>query len=138
MLFRSCRSGGMSGPTAAFAQLAGSKVSPSGSLRADSSLGSIALSLMSVTLNSGPKLDLTSATLAMSTLVEEVFGSDEHPASNQTDAIASTTFNIVANLPKAGVQPRNADTVLTSRSAANCGGSAGSGEPGSVVSVVNA
>jgi hypothetical protein len=50
-------------------------------------------------LNSGPKLDLTSATLAISTFVEETFGSDEHPASKHTAAVASTTFNTVANLP---------------------------------------
>ena len=93
---------------------------------------------MSVTLNSGPKLDLTPATLAMSRSRRRAFGAEEHPASKHTDAIASTTLNIVANLPKAGVQLRNVDTVLTSRSAANCGGSAGSAEPGSVVSVVNA
>src|SRR6516225_4328600 len=99
-----CKSGGISGPAATLAQLAGSKVSPSGSLRADSSLGSIALSLISVTLNSGPKVDLTPATLAMSTFADEVLGSEEHPASKHTDAIASTTFNIVDNLPKAGVQ----------------------------------
>src|SRR5208283_1089978 len=96
-----CKSGGISGPTAAFAQFAGSKVSPSGSFRADSSLGSIALSVMSVTLYSGPKLDFTSATLLMSTFAEEVSAPDEQPASTHTAAIASNTFNIVANLPKA-------------------------------------
>ena len=133
-----CRSGGISGPPATFAQLAGSNVNPSGSLRAASSLGSIALWLMSVTAKSGPKLDLTPVTLAMSMVVEAVFGAGAHPESTHTDAIASATFNIVANLPKAIVQPRNVDTVLTSRSAANCDGSAGSAEPGSVVSVVNA
>src|ERR1700722_17745482 len=124
-----CRSGGISGPPATCAQAAGSNVSPSGSLWADNNLGSIALSLIAVTLNSGPKLDLTPPTFAMSTVVEVGFGVGEHPESTHTDAIASTTLNIVANLPKAGVQLRNVDTVLTSRSAANCGGSAGSAEP---------
>src|ERR1700756_4443936 len=133
-----CKSAGMSGPTATFAQFAGSKVSPSGSFRADSSWGSIALSEMSVTLYSGPKLDFTSATLLMSAFAEEVSVPDEQPASTHANAVASNTFNIVANLPKANAQLRNVDTVLTSRSAANCGGSAGSAEPGSVVSVVNA
>src|ERR1700739_518612 len=133
-----CKSGGISGPTAAFAQFAGSKVSPAGSLRADSSWGSIALSEISVTLYSGPKLDFTSATLLMSAFAEEASEPDEQPASTHTDAAASNTFNIVANLPKADVQLRNVDTVLTSRSAANCGGSAGSAEPGSAVSAVNA
>jgi hypothetical protein len=74
----------------------------------------------------------------MSAFVEAVSVPDEQPASTHTDATASTTFNIVANLPKPVAQLRNVDTVLTSRSAANCGGSAGSAEPGSVVSVVNA
>jgi hypothetical protein len=74
----------------------------------------------------------------MSTLDEAVFGAGEHPASRHTDAIASATLNIVANLPNAGVQLRNVDTVLTNRSAANCGGSAGNAEPGSVVRVVKA
>ena len=59
-------------------------------------------------------------------------------AGRYTDAVASNIFNIVANLPKADAQLRNVDTVLTSRSAANCGGSAGSAEPGSAVSAVNA
>jgi hypothetical protein len=36
----------------------------------------------------------------MSTFVEETLGSDEHPASKHTAAVASTTFNTVANLPK--------------------------------------
>jgi len=71
-------------------------------------------------------------------LAEEASLPDEQPASAQTDAAASNTLNIVANLPKTAAQPRNVDTVLTSRSAANCGDSAGSAEPGSVVSVVNA
>ncbi|CNH82237.1 Uncharacterised protein [Mycobacterium tuberculosis] len=101
-------------------------------------MGSIALSPTLVTLNSDPKLDLTPAILAMSTFEEAAFGAGAHPASRHTDAVASTTLNIVANLPKASVQPRKVDTVLTNRSAANCGGSAGSAEPGSVVSVVNA
>ena len=74
----------------------------------------------------------------MSAFVEEGSVSDEQPASTHTDAVASNTLNIVANLPKADAQPRNVDTVLTSSSAANCGGSAGSAEPGSVVSVVKA
>ncbi|MFW3113384.1 hypothetical protein MHAE_06367 [Mycobacterium haemophilum DSM 44634] len=77
-------------------------------------------------------------TLAMLTFVEEVAGPDEQPASKHADATANTIFNIVANLPKVDVQLRNVDTVLTSRSAANCGASAGSAEPGSVVNVVNA
>jgi hypothetical protein len=63
---------------------------------------------------------------------------DEQPASTHTAATASNTFDIVANLPKRAPQLRNIDTVLTSRSAANCGGNTGSAEPGSVVRVVNA
>ena len=134
-----CRSGGMSGPTAAFAQFAGSKVSPSGSLRADSSLGSIARSVMSVTLYSGPKLDFTSETLLMSTFAEALSAPDEQPTSRHTAAIASNTLQHRGQSTQStDAQPRNADTVLTSRSAANCGDSAGSAEPGSVVSVVNA
>ena len=134
-----CKSGGMSGPTATFAQSGGSKVSPSGSFRADSNLGSIALSLISATLNSGPKLDFTPETLAISALSRRrPRPVSEQPASTHTDAIANATFNIVANLPKPVAQLRNVDTVLTSRSAANWGGSAGNAEPGSVVSVVNA
>ena len=52
--------------------------------------------------------------------------------------VTSNTLNTGANLPNADAQPRNVDTVLTSKSAAYCGGNAGSAEPGSVVSVVNA
>ena len=93
---------------------------------------------MSATLNSGPKLDFTPTILVMSALVEAALVPDEQPASTHTDAIANARLNTVANLPKPDAQLRNVDTVLTSRSAANCGGSAGSAEPGSVVSVVNA
>jgi hypothetical protein len=93
---------------------------------------------MSLTLYSGPKLDFTPAILLISVFVKEVSVPDAQPASTHTDAIANTTFNIVANLPKPDAQLRNVDTVLTSKSAANWGGSAGSAEPGSVVSVVNA
>lgn len=74
----------------------------------------------------------------MSTFAEELSPPDEQPAVTHTAAIASNTLDTGANLPKAAAQPRNADTVLTSKSAANFGGSAGSAEPGSVVSVVNA
>lgn len=77
-------------------------------------------------------------TLPISAFADESFAPDEQPASTHPDATASKTLNTVANLPNAGVQPRKASTVCTSRSAANCGGSAGSAEPGSVVSVVNA
>ena len=133
-----CKPGGMSGPVATFAQFPGSNVSPSGSFRPEKNFGSIALSEMSTTLNSGPKLDFTPATLLMSAFVEEPLAPDEQPASTHTDAIATPTFNTVVNLPNADGQPRNVDTVLTSRSAANRGVSAGSAEPGSVVTVVNA
>lgn len=126
----------MSGPAATFAQFAGSNVNPSGSFRPASSLGSIPRSLMSLTLKSGPKLDLTSTTLLMSTFATGV--ADEHPARTQAAASASNILDIVANLPKRIVQLRNVDTVLASRSAANRGGRTGSAEPGSVVSVVNA
>src|ERR1700704_2768635 len=93
-----CTSGGMSGPDANFAQFAGSKGSPAGSLRADSSLGSTARSEMSMTLNSGPKLDFTPTTLPMSALVAAVSVLDEQPASTHTAAIAHTSLDIVANL----------------------------------------
>ena len=98
----------------------------------------MALSLTSVTVNSGPKLDLTAATWAMSTFAEEVFGAEEQPASRHMEAIANTVLAIGANLPNADGQLRNMATVLTSRSAANCGGNDGCADPGSVVSVVKA
>ncbi|GJO03207.1 hypothetical protein NJB1728f10_36080 [Mycobacterium marinum] len=62
----------------------------------------------------------------------------EHPTSKHTNPSASATFDIVATLPNTKGQLRNIATVLTSRSAANCGGSGGSTEPGSVVTAVNA
>src|SRR5277367_5521232 len=80
-----CTPGGMSGPAATFAQFAGSKVSPSGSLREEKNLGSIALSATSATWNSGPKLDFTVTTLLMSALVGGL-PPDEQPASTHTDA----------------------------------------------------
>ena len=62
---------------------------------------------------------------------------DEQAASKQVLPIAPRIFNIRVNLTHL-LQPRNADTAFTSRSAANCGVSAGSGEPGSLITVVNA
>src|SRR5882757_1695527 len=97
-----CKPGGMSGPTAAFAQFGGSKVSPSGSLREAKNWGSMPLGATSTTLNSGPKLGLTSTILPMSAFAPEEFASDEQPTSQHTDASASsTTLNIVVNLPNA-------------------------------------
>lgn len=58
-------SGDVTGPAASLAQFAGSKVSPSGSFRTDSSSESITLSPMSVTLKLDPKRDFRSVILAM-------------------------------------------------------------------------
>ena len=62
---------------------------------------------------------------------------DEQAAIKQALVIASRILNIEVNLTHRR-QPRNADTDFTSNSAANCGVSAGSGEPGSLTTVVNA
>jgi hypothetical protein len=129
----------MSGPSATFAQFAGSNASPSGSFRDEKNPGSMALVATSVTLNSGPKVGFSSKTLPISAVgAGGVFAADEQPTSQHTDASATATLNTVANLPNPDAQLRNVDTVLTNRSAANCGVSAGSTEPGSVVNVVNA
>src|SRR5271166_430061 len=131
--------GGMSGPNATFAQFAGSNCRPSGSFREAKNAGSMARGLMSVTVNSGPKVGFTSATLPMSAVgAGAVLAPAAQPTSQHTDVSARATLNTVANLPNRDAQLRNVDTVLTNRSAANCGVSAGSTEPGSVVNVVNA
>jgi len=61
----------------------------------------------------------------------------EQAANRQTLPIATANRIIRANLTHRP-QPRKADTVFTSKSAANWGVSAASGEPGSLISVVNA
>ena len=58
-------SAGNCGPTANFAQSAGSNFNPSGSFCAASILGSMPVIGTSVTVNSGPNDDFTSATFAM-------------------------------------------------------------------------
>ena len=88
------------------------------------------VSLMSVTLSSGPKLDFTSAIFVISAFVAALSAPDEQPASTQ-QLRSRANLNTGANLPKTGAQPRNVDTVFTSKSAANCGVNAGSAEPGS-------
>lgn len=130
-----CNPVGSWGPAATCAQFAGSKLSPSGSLRAEKNPGSMALGVTSVTVYSGPKPDFTSATLAMSPVEAVVeLAPDEQPTSQHTDPTASTALRIVVNLPNAAPELRNVDTVLTSRSAANCGASGGRTDPGSVIS----
>ncbi|AMC62977.1 Uncharacterised protein [Mycobacterium tuberculosis] len=95
----------------------------------------MALGVTSVTVYSGPKPDFTSATLAMSPVEAVVeLAPDEQPTSQHTDPTASTALRIVVNLPNAAPELRNVDTVLTSRSAANCGASGGRTDPGSVIS----
>jgi len=61
----------------------------------------------------------------------------EQAANTQTLPIATAIRIIRANLTHRR-QPRTADTVFTSKSAANSCVSAGRGEPGSLISVVNA
>lgn len=94
-----------------------------------------------VTLNSEPKLDLTFATLAMSACEKSCSADCPDPHAATTPAHATTTntlgFDTAPMYPQAPAQPRNADTVFTSKSAAKSCPSAGFGEPGSVTTVTN-
>jgi hypothetical protein len=101
-------------------------------------LGSIAVFGTSLTLNSGPKSDLTCEILVISAdgAVSDD-PCDEQPASKQALPIATAILITRVNLVQ-GPQARNADTVFTNRSAANCGVSGECDEPGSLISAVNA
>ncbi|MDT5142550.1 MAG: hypothetical protein QOI79_1887, partial [Mycobacterium sp.] len=104
---------------------------------ADSTLGSMAVFEVSLTLYSGPKADFTWEIFAISAVGAVSDAPLEHAATRQALPIATAIRIIRANLTHRP-QPRKADTVFTNRSAANCVVSAGSGEPGSLISVVNA
>jgi hypothetical protein len=92
---------------------------------------------VSLTLYSGPKANLTFEILVISAVGAVSEDPCEQAARSQTHPIATAIRIIRANLTHR-IQPRNADTVFTSRSAANCGASAGYGEPGSLTTAVNA
>jgi hypothetical protein len=93
---------GTARPLANFAQSAGSNVTPCGSDCGASRRGSMPVGSTFVTVNSGPKLDVRSATRAMSPVVSA--GSLEHAASSTTVIRASHVRNIAANLPAGGLR----------------------------------
>ncbi|BBX46177.1 hypothetical protein GCM10009641_47640 [Mycobacterium cookii] len=91
----------------------------------------------SLILYSGPNNDFTCEILVISAVTVSDDPCDEHAAIRQTHPIAAAVRIIGLNLTHA-YQPRKADTVFANRSAVNCGVSAGFGDPGSLINVVNA
>src|SRR6476661_5360673 len=97
-------SGGTACWLADFPQSPGSKAKPGGSVCGASSRGSMAAGPTVFAVNRGPKLDLTSATLAMSACDRSSDCAALHAANSPTHDTASVIFalDIAANVPAGG------------------------------------
>src|SRR3978361_231030 len=91
---------GIADAVAIFEQSAGSNVTPGGSGCGPSRCGPMAVGATGGTLKSGPKLDLTSATLAMLAEESSLLGSPpEHAANKPAHTTTSRVLSIAVTVP---------------------------------------